>query len=185
MATATEAGPLTEKQAEVFRFIYDTARDRGYQPSVRELMERFDWLSPRAVTAHLAALRRKGWVSPGAGKARNVVFLRRPGGSAFRGFADPGPASGPDAAPSPGLTGVQSRLFGFLYAAARDDGRQPGYREIMERFGWSSLNAVQGHISALGRKGYIDRSTPYRNRSIIFLLTPSGKPFRGFAERED
>jgi repressor LexA len=95
MATATEVEPrpLTEKQAAVFRFIYETARDRGYQPSFREIGERFGIGGTNGVMCHVTALARKGWISPrpaghGSGPSRAIVFLRRPTGEPFCGFSD-------------------------------------------------------------------------------------------------
>jgi SOS-response transcriptional repressor LexA len=80
--------PLTGKQAEVFRLIYEGARDRGERPTVYDLMATFGFASPNAVMGHIRALRAKGYL--GAGRVNRSLgsLLRRPDGSPFDGFAD-------------------------------------------------------------------------------------------------
>lgn len=82
---------LTDRQLEVFRLIYETARDRGYQPSIRDMMETFGF-SPNGVMCHIKAMRRKGYLAPRNGDpvCRAYVILRRPDGSPFTGFAEKG-----------------------------------------------------------------------------------------------
>lgn len=82
-----DARPLTTRQAEVFRYLYEFTRDHGYQPSSRELCVTFQF-RPRAVTGHLYLMARKGWLAMSEGQSRAVRFLRRPDGSPFTGFAD-------------------------------------------------------------------------------------------------
>ena len=81
---------LSDKQAAIFRFIYETARDLGFQPSIREIGAKFDIRSPNGVVCHLSVLARKGWIEEVDGKpqARAIRFLRRPDGAIFAGFAD-------------------------------------------------------------------------------------------------
>ena len=77
MTTTTRAGPepLTERQAEVFRWIYETTRDTGIQPGIRDVGARFGIASPHGVAGHLEAMVRKGWIELAGRKSRAVRFL--------------------------------------------------------------------------------------------------------------
>jgi repressor LexA len=86
--TATSPGELTPHQYAAFRLIYESARDKGYQPSIRELMRRLNINSPNGITGHLCALRRKGWLRGGKARSRAIRLLRRLDDSPFEGFAD-------------------------------------------------------------------------------------------------
>ena len=54
---------LTKRQKQVFEFIRDKIRNRGYGPTVREIGERFDISSPNGVMCHLRALEKKGLIT--------------------------------------------------------------------------------------------------------------------------
>lgn len=83
---------LTQRQLEIFRLIYETARDKGYQPTVREMMGHCGFLSPQAIGNHVDALVRIGYLArlngSGTHANRAWVILRRPDGSRFDGFAE-------------------------------------------------------------------------------------------------
>lgn len=51
---------LTHRQKEVYEFIRDKIRNRGYGPTVREIGEYFEIASPNGVMCHLKALEKKG-----------------------------------------------------------------------------------------------------------------------------
>lgn len=51
---------LTSRQREVYDFIRDKMRSRGYGPTVREIGEYFEINSPNGVMCHLKALEKKG-----------------------------------------------------------------------------------------------------------------------------
>ena len=51
---------MTEKQAAVLSFILEGVKSRGYQPSYREIMDRFNIRSPNGVACHIKALQKKG-----------------------------------------------------------------------------------------------------------------------------
>lgn len=88
------------------------------------------------------------------------------------------------AEPTP-LTPRQMDVYAWIYRRTRECGYQPSYREIAARFGWRShTNGVRSFLIALQRKGYL-RVTPARGRALEFLVRPDGRPFRGFADRED
>lgn len=79
---------LTERQFEIFCFIYNAIRDEGYQPSYREIGRRFSIGSTNGVKGHMDALSNKGYVRLGKGVHANLRLLRRPDGSSFQGFAE-------------------------------------------------------------------------------------------------
>lgn len=79
------------------------------------------------------------------------------------------------------LTETQAELHRYLYEETRANGYQPSYRETLERFGWSSHNAVVNHLKALAKKGWITTSTG-ESRAIRFLRKPDGTPFEGFKD---
>lgn len=80
---------LTELQSQILHYIYAHARERGYQPSYREMCEVFGIGSPNAMRGVVVALIRKGWISLSGHESRAVRFLRRPhDGGEFRGFID-------------------------------------------------------------------------------------------------
>lgn len=100
-ATPADAHGLTDRQREIFEFVYGHARDRGFQPSYDDIRDRFGIRSRNGVAAHVKALARKGWIEEPAGMGNNNVgaqtrafrLLRKPDGSPFTGFADK-PAAG-------------------------------------------------------------------------------------------
>jgi repressor LexA len=55
--------PMTERQADILRFIRDEIHSRGCPPTVREIARRFGFASPHAVTDHLDTLVRKGYIT--------------------------------------------------------------------------------------------------------------------------
>ena len=54
---------LTRRQREVYQFIRDKMKGRGYGPTVREIGEAFDISSPNGVMCHLKALEKKGIIT--------------------------------------------------------------------------------------------------------------------------
>jgi repressor LexA len=53
---------LTDRQRDIFDFIARTSRDRGYPPTIREIMEEFGIASTNGVRTTLAALEKKGYI---------------------------------------------------------------------------------------------------------------------------
>jgi repressor LexA len=70
------AATLTDRQREVFEFIRDLIRRRGYGPTVREIATQFGIRSPNGVVCHLKALERKGLIRRDANKARAIELTR-------------------------------------------------------------------------------------------------------------
>jgi repressor LexA len=54
---------LTSRQREVYDFIREKIRTRGYGPTVREIGTEFDIKSPNGVMCHLKALEKKGLIN--------------------------------------------------------------------------------------------------------------------------
>jgi repressor LexA len=54
---------LTARQREVYEFIREKIRNRGYGPTVREIGEHFEINSPNGVMCHLKALEKKGIIT--------------------------------------------------------------------------------------------------------------------------
>ncbi len=54
---------LTRRQRDVYDFIRDKIRTRGYGPTVREIGQRFHISSPNGVMCHLRALEKKGLIT--------------------------------------------------------------------------------------------------------------------------
>lgn len=77
--------PLSEKQRQIFWYIFNTVRQLGYQPSVREICADFGIKSPNGAMCHLRALAKKGWIEQSR-EARAIRILYRPDGSLFDGF---------------------------------------------------------------------------------------------------
>jgi len=66
------AKELTDRQRQVFEFICEALREGNRPPTVREIAEHFGFRSPKAVTDHLAALERKGYIIRRNRKSRNI-----------------------------------------------------------------------------------------------------------------
>ncbi|MBI5426864.1 MAG: transcriptional repressor LexA [Nitrospinae bacterium] len=62
---------LTRRQQEIYQYIKDHIRARGYAPSILEIGERFDLSSPATVHKHLTHLENKGLIrrTPHASRA--------------------------------------------------------------------------------------------------------------------
>lgn len=63
---------LGEKQAAILRYIYDTVKDRGYPPTVREIGAAVDLSSTSTVHGHLDRLERKGLILRDRTKPRAI-----------------------------------------------------------------------------------------------------------------
>src|SRR3989338_3887162 len=69
------ADTLTPRQQHVFELLAEAIKQRGVPPSVRELGKRLGLSSLRAVTDHLAALEKKGYIQRLKG-ARMIQLLK-------------------------------------------------------------------------------------------------------------
>ena len=69
---------LTPRQREVYDFISDKIRNRGYGPTVREIGDYFEIRSPNGVVCHLKALEKKGLISREANRSRAIRLIAEP-----------------------------------------------------------------------------------------------------------
>lgn len=63
---------LTARQQEIYGFIAQAIRERGYPPTIREVMEAFDIASTNGVRTTLAALEKKGYIRRHAMLSRGI-----------------------------------------------------------------------------------------------------------------
>lgn len=65
---------LTKRQRDVYEFIREKIRARGYGPTVREIGTRFEISSPNGVMCHLKALEKKGLISREPNMSRAIML---------------------------------------------------------------------------------------------------------------
>ena len=65
---------LTERQREVYEFIRDKIRNRGYGPTVRDIGLHFNISSPNGVMCHLKALEKKGLITREPNMSRAIML---------------------------------------------------------------------------------------------------------------
>ena len=95
---------LTKRQKDVFVFIRDRIKKRGYGPTVREIATEFDINSPNGVMCHLKALEKKGLIFREPNMSRAIQIS-------------------PDALDSPGLPLAGRVAAGVLHEAIEQDER--------------------------------------------------------------
>jgi repressor LexA len=70
----TDLDKLTERQREVYEFIREKIRARGYGPTVREIGAHFKISSPNGVMCHLKALEKKGLIHREPNMSRAIML---------------------------------------------------------------------------------------------------------------
>ena len=65
---------LTQRQAEILRFLKSFAGANGYPPTRMEIAQRFAFRSSNAAEEHLRAIERKGHILIERGRARGIKF---------------------------------------------------------------------------------------------------------------
>ena len=68
---------LTERQQEIYDFIAFTIRDKGYPPTIREIMDQFNIASTNGVRTTLAALEKKGHIKRRPMLSRGIELTAR------------------------------------------------------------------------------------------------------------
>lgn len=63
---------LTKRQSQILEYIQKCQQTEGVTPSLRDIAGHFGFSSPRTVSDHVAALRRKGVLTSEAGTARSL-----------------------------------------------------------------------------------------------------------------
>jgi repressor LexA len=86
---------LTQRQVEILDFIRDKIENRGFPPSIREIGEAFNIVSPNGVMCHLKALEKKGLIERNKGVKNQK--------SAARAITIPGLKTNPAVFPMLGL----------------------------------------------------------------------------------
>ena len=71
---------LTDRQADILRWIIAYIEQEGYPPTIREFWPAFGISSLRGVTVHLDALHRKGYIKRQAYTSGAIRVLRTPEG---------------------------------------------------------------------------------------------------------
>ena len=69
---------MTKRQKDVYEFIRDKIRNRGYGPTVREIGLRFKIRSPNGVICPLKALEKKGIITREANRSRAIQLAAEP-----------------------------------------------------------------------------------------------------------
>lgn len=82
--------PASGAERRLLEYLYRAIRDRGYQPSLREMADELGYENPSGPMYHMIGLYQKGYLAPqvGRGRSRNTVLLKRPDGSPFNGFTE-------------------------------------------------------------------------------------------------
>lgn len=73
--TAHQVEPLTEIERKILDFMVQYLRENTYQPSIREIGERFGIKSTKTVSEHLQALAEKGCLERDPSRSRGVRIL--------------------------------------------------------------------------------------------------------------
>lgn len=74
-ATSRQVEPLTEIEGKILDFMVQYLRANTYQPSIREIGERFGIKSTKTVSEHLQALADKGCLERDPSRSRGVKIL--------------------------------------------------------------------------------------------------------------
>lgn len=73
--TGRQVEPLTEIERKILDFMVQYLRDNTYQPSIREIGERFGIKSTKTVSEHLQSLAEKGCLERDPSRSRGVKIL--------------------------------------------------------------------------------------------------------------
>lgn len=68
---------LTDRQYRILEYLYETIREEGLPPTLREIGKRFSISSTKGVSDHLEALERKGWIWREKGRARGIRLVKK------------------------------------------------------------------------------------------------------------
>lgn len=78
MLTIEAKQNLTLRQKQIYEFLKDKIRNRGYGPTVREIGTQFGIRSPNGVMCHLKALERKGLITRESHMSRAIQLTESP-----------------------------------------------------------------------------------------------------------
>jgi SOS-response transcriptional repressor LexA len=156
MIAPTAVGdPPTERQRMILDLVRGSIRERGYPPSIREMMAATGVGSTNGIMCHVRALQRKG--------------LLRHDGKTCRSFVPIGDATAPTVSrEGPPLTDRQAKILAIIADSILLRGIPPTRREVMATLGYNNPNTVAAHVKALERKGYV-RVTPNVARGLAIV----------------
>lgn len=80
---------LTERQSEILQFIERHIQERGYPPTMEEIVQAFGFASRNAARDHLLAIARKGYIELTPNSARSIRLLVSAHGSPAKQFELP------------------------------------------------------------------------------------------------
>ncbi len=80
----SDAMHLTKRQREIFEYLKEHIRSRGYAPSIVEIGKRFQLRSPATVHKHLAHLEEKGLIRKQHNLSRAIEVVEKPSASRLR-----------------------------------------------------------------------------------------------------
>ncbi len=115
MSIADAKPALTSRQKEIYEFLKDKIRNRGYGPTVREIGTHFGIRSPNGVMCHLKALERKGLITRESHMSRAIQLSESPQDRMSL------PLAGQIAAGSPMLAVEQDERVDFAPLFEEDD----------------------------------------------------------------
>ena len=76
-------------------------------------------------------------------------------------------------------------VYKWIYEETCKNGIQPSYRDVIRHFGKVSTNVLTWYVKMMKLAGYIGEPVKGKSRSIRFILTPDGEPFRGFTNKRE
>jgi SOS-response transcriptional repressor LexA len=80
---------LTEKQAMVYLYIFTTAMECGFQPSLRDVMAHMGVTSPNSIALIINSLEISGFIKRKKSEGRCLILKKCPDGRPFTGFTLP------------------------------------------------------------------------------------------------
>jgi SOS-response transcriptional repressor LexA len=158
--SVTELPELTARQREIYDAICEGVR-AGKAPTFRDLCVRFGFSGPNAISTHVNALDRKGYVKRGGPRSASGVMPTdisvRPNLPAIPAMVDL-------------LTTNERIAYNIIREYIKDRGRPPTVRELIVAMGCSpnSVHYGQHLLRTLQRKGLIHRK-PGCGRAITLL----------------
>lgn len=150
----TERGNLTRRQQEVYNFIRNKIRQRGYGPTVREIAAQFEIKSPNGVVCHLNALVKKNLISREPNMSRAISLIDKGYSAASI------PMAGYIAAGSPLEAPEQAESVDFAEMFSK-----PGYFALQVR----GQSMIEDHIDE-GDYVVVKRQTTARDGQIVVAL---------------
>lgn len=75
VAVTLQGKPLTNRQQSILHYLRDRIGRDGQSPTIREIMDRFEYRSPNSVMGHLDALERRGLITRDSLSARGIRLV--------------------------------------------------------------------------------------------------------------